>query len=245
MASQRLLLTLFILFIIFITHDSNNQQPLSSATLSTQRDSGEELPEDRAAIDALEPLSYGSFDPEAGKWLNVTGFQSHGSISWAQFSKVKERARESVGLVLGEDWNGGEEVDGGKGSREGHGGDAGVLPFYRNVSGVVVGGWRAVEEETDDGLTVPVQEGDNLTTWGGAMLDRRYDRNITAHDGRVKVLFTQEESPIESEKGTVAEITAHMTVYDDLGFGHEWDFWLRGINFLDSGVVILSTISEK
>ena len=191
------------------------------------------MAKEKAVLDSPESLSYGSFDPESDKWLNVTGFQSHGSIPWTTVLKVKDKARELVRRVHGQDW---DKVD-----------DDGMkLPFYRNVTGIVVGGWRSVTKVVDDGTeTGSMTEMGNLTTWKGALLDRRYDRNVTAHDGRVKLQFTQEEEPIESVNDSVAEITAQMTVLDDLSLGHEWKFSLQGVSFLDTGVIILSTTSEK
>ena len=199
------------------------------------------MAKERATLNTPESLSYGSFDPESGRWLNVTGFQSHGSIPWIQFSRVKEKARELVSEVHGEKWGGDDKVDG----DDGDDGD-GKLPFYRNVTGIVVGGWKSVVEAVDGGpeMSLAMETG-NSTAWNGALLDRRYDRNVTAHDGKVKLQFTQDEKPIESENGTVAEITAQMTILDNLSLGHEWEFLLEGVSFLDSGVTVLSTASEK
>ena len=245
MASQRLLLILLILFFVFITHDSNNQQSSSSAaTHGTHQHSSEKEAEDRATLNALESLSYDSFDPEAGKWLNLTGFQSHGSFPWARFTEVKERAREDVNRVFEEAEKG---LDGAGAGEEfgGNGEGASFLPLYRNISCVVVGGWTVVEGKTEGKLDAPQRKGDNITSWNGALLDRRYDRNITAPEGRVKLQLTEDERLVESKNGTVAEITANMLFQDHWHFGQEWEFRLRGIAFLDSGVVILSTTSEK
>ena len=200
MASQRLILILLFLFFVFITHDGSTENDDSNNRYRQQPahgtfHNGQDLAKANATLEILDSLSYGSFNPVAGKWLNLTGFQAHGSIPWARFSGVKERARERVRHVLGEDWRGDND--------DGDGGDSvgddevigSVKPFYKNVTGVVVGGWRSV-----DGMNNEYVMG-NSTTWSGALFDRRYDRNITAHDGRLKIQLTQEEDPKETDKG--------------------------------------------
>jgi hypothetical protein len=186
------------------------------------------------ALDLLVNSTYGDFDPEREKWLNVTGLRASDGFAWNVLGSVKERARDQVYAALGRE----------DGERAMNGVISGTkpLPVYQNLTGYVQGTW--VRSTLEKEVSRPHL---NLTE----ILPRahrsngKFHRNITGDSGDVYITFKDKGSPDDINGTSVRGLTADMTIADETSSGSGWAFILYGEHVLDTGSIVLTTSSDK
>ncbi|KAH0559345.1 hypothetical protein GP486_004139 [Trichoglossum hirsutum] len=247
MDSPRILLLIFLLLLLFLSPD--NQQPSPSQRVELDN----LIAEERNALGVLRSSRYGDLDANRGIWLNITGFRGGNALAWGVLPKVKDRVREQLKYLLGEEGQrkldgldgpvtAGAGVDGGKAWDRSQAKEE-QTPFYQNVTGMVYGKWTRSRLSQD--LRPPHINLTTLAPWAG-FVTREYDRNVTGSSGKLQ-LRLDEKTGVGLVVGgdLVREIAGTMTLQDESSPGDGWEIGLHGVHFQSFGGIILTTTSEK
>lgn len=103
-------------------------------------------------------------------------------------------------------------------------------PIYKNITGMLSGDWTRM----------------HLPTLHQSAINGTYQRNITGQKGGfwMVVKERQPKKHWEKVKGNVQTITMNMELYNDWGV-HEFEVRMHGIHFVDSGLLIGVSNSDK
>jgi transmembrane E3 ubiquitin-protein ligase len=222
------ILCIILLLLFFFPDSSPGNGPIIPFTVDNIVDT------EIYALDLLVNSTYGDFEPEQEKWLNVTGLRESDGFAWNVLGSVKERVRDQVYAALG--------GEGGERALNGPIPGTEPLPVYGNISGYVQGTW--VRSTLERELSKPHL---NVT----AILPRVYRpwdhfrRNITGDSGDVYITFKDKGNPDDVNGTHVRGLTADMTIADETSPGAGWSFVLYGEHVLDTGSIVLTTSSDK
>lgn len=241
MADPRAFLTLILLLFIFF---SPNPGPDPLQRTPSRYEAA--LNSTRANLASLNLTHYGDFDPSHDKWLNITGCESDSEFAWYALPGVKERARQLSAYALGQ-----ENV----GLIDGEGISDARVPLYRNVTGVLHGGWvrSPVQGSVKEAPRLNMSDFAPEGPFGPVALSG-FGRNLTGEEGSVKVWLQERDLARDAgfkvdregkEVLAVREISAQVTVQDDESMGDGWEAQMYGVHFLGSGNVVLATTSDK
>ncbi|KAJ9665310.1 hypothetical protein H2201_004602 [Coniosporium apollinis] len=226
MANPRVIF--IIVLLLFLLFSPDPQQP----SLGQQFELDQILGRERVALDVLSSSKYGDFDALNGtRNLNLTGLRSEYGYAWGLLDKVKDRAKEQVAGVLG---NVGLGVLNGTAEEE--------LPLYRNVTGYIGGKWA--RSKVAEGLLTP-QLKLSAVAPEGTYVTQEYNRNLTGHEGKVRLKFREKERAVKASNDSVKDISATLTIWDDESYGDWWEMALHGVHFRDFGGMLLTSTSEK
>jgi transmembrane E3 ubiquitin-protein ligase len=234
MESQRAIVVIFLL--LFFAFSPDTSQPSR-----TQRNHlNYRLLEEREALETLRNSSYGKFPRSQQEDLNNTGFNFRDGFSWKLLPEVKKRARAHF-LEFFQDEKRVTGAINGTGSELAYALAADYhLPFYQNVSGTAQGDFIKLS------LPLKLYTSLNLTS---LMSEYKYPvqefwRNVTEDEGGLTVrLFEEDREP--GPDITVREVTANVAVRTESSPGSGWEMKLFGIHFPRTGLIILTTTSDK
>ena len=247
------MLLIFLLVFLFVTPDRQQSSPTQRLELQQL------LLEEHHALDSLNSSQYGDFDVVTDKWVNVTGLRKDDGYAWDLLPQVQARAREQVVALLGS-W---ERIKYNNPKSGGFGGryksveaiDEGlpevndkdlkdqVIPFYRNITGIVNGEWVRSKVGSDREPSIL-----NLTGLAPRLTysTNEFSRNITGHFGDLRIKLEEKKSEVlRIKNSSVREVRAEVIITDDTSSGDGWEFALYGVHYPESGAVLLSTSSEK
>ena len=221
-----------------------------------QNNDSEDIPqvqqttEDEAhALTILNQGSYGAWDSDSSKWLNITGLRKEDVQLWRLFPEFQRIARTqaqailvatdevSVGSVRSDDLGSAKLKDGYKSTEvtddSHHKGT--VIPFYQNITGLVRGDWFR--------HTLPQTSGaSNGSSDQYAGSD--FTRNIASPRGHLHLRLDERSSTsVKIEAGTARDSKGTLTIEE--ASGESWDILLNGIHFVDSGSALLTTRSDR
>lgn len=253
MDTPRVVLLVFLLVFLFFAPDRQQSSPTQLLELQQL------LLEERYALDSLNGSQYGDFDVANNKWVNMTGLRKIDGYAWDLLPQVQARAGEHLAAILGS-W---EQIEynipksRGFGSRyepveavdrgflevKNEGPKDNVIPFYRNITGIINGEWIRSKVGSDHGSPIL-----NLTALSPRLLysTKEYRRNITGYGGDIRIKLEEKKSELLSvEHSSVRDIRAELVIKDGTSSGDGWEFALYGVHYPESGAVLLSTSSEK
>jgi len=232
--SPRGIIILILVFFLLFGPDSQPAAPTQPIS------SREAIAKERQALDDLNRSSYGHLNVEEGQWLNftgrpsnLTGLREEDGYAWHLLEEVKGRVKEQTVNILGE-----HAVE----ALEGFESD--VLPLYHNVSGYLRGEW--IRSKVAESVQAPQIDWSSVDPQG-RYLTHECNRNISGAGGNVRIEFEEKDSfkQVESSAGAVRFIKAGLTIRDENSWGDGWNMVLRGVHFLRSGSILLTTTSEK
>ncbi|KAF2102765.1 hypothetical protein NA57DRAFT_31872 [Rhizodiscina lignyota] len=189
------------------------------------------------ALNVLNHSSYGDFEPSHDRWLNISGFRKSDGFAWEALDEVKERVRGKIEWVI--DADAAHRFPDSPDEQEGF---RARLPLYRNISGFARGTWVRSSKVTD--VHTPTL---NRTALGISSMygNQPFNRNITGDSGSVKFHFDERGLEFLQEKDGVKESKAQLTIHDESSSGEGWEMKLHGVHFLESGLMVMTTTSEK
>ncbi|KAL9001825.1 MAG: hypothetical protein Q9188_005213 [Gyalolechia gomerana] len=245
MDAPRLLVLIFILLILFASPDT--QTP----SLSQQHELDRLIIQERHALALLADSRFGDLNAAENSWINVTGLRKQDGYAWEMLPKVQERARQQANTII-EAWhrfiqdeesvidtdnteNTNKTLPGPNADRP--------MPLYQNVTGIIHGHW--VRSKLADGTKAPIL---NLTTLAPRVTytTERYTRNITGHEGELRVRLDEKKSELLDLADTsVREITAELTLEDDFSIGEGWVMTLHGVHYPQDGSIVLTTTGQR
>ncbi|KAH7357810.1 transmembrane E3 ubiquitin-protein ligase [Plectosphaerella cucumerina] len=238
---------LFIIVLWIIFSPESPSQYLSFNSLLAER-----LERHQTALDFLNASSWGDFAPRQSKapqaidvsYLNLTGFREEDNLAWDDFSRFRGQCedwsrRVNPPLAQSEDLLGADRH-----------------AVWQNATGVVKGEWVRKEG------TSPRHHDDyNLTEiapnhiWRGSTFP--WARNITGSQGTMVIDMVDtgrnvQNLEYEDEKddgakggGWVRTAKASVEIEDVEGSGMTWEMRMHGIKWPRTGIVLMSTTSEK
>ncbi|KAL5347645.1 hypothetical protein ACLOAV_007054 [Pseudogymnoascus australis] len=199
------------------------------------------------SLDVLNQTRWGDFlprengeDQELGadvRYVNITGFREEDGYSWSRLRKVKERFetfQQAAKHGLEKDW-----------------------ALYENVTGIVKGPWVRSQGAGFDNqgvggrdLNLSAIAPDTNWAWN------QWNRNITGAEGKAmmriedysRVTLFGESDNQETKTvvpGAPREVTATLTVQDESSTGDGWDMRLHGMQWPQTGALVLTTTSNK
>lgn len=248
----RVALIIILLFFLYTSPDQN-----SPPGFQTPHDyAAERIDRARHALDVLNVTKWQNFAPksadtsryDAPRYLNLTGFREEDDYAWERLEAFKKRSGEfSDEARLGSRLS----------AKSGHN-DLGE-EVYQNMSGIVTGRWV---RHTADLNGEPRRRVLNLTEiapvidW--AFRDEEYwTRNITGTEG--KLMLRVEEQDVEKMVvelpskvsashepfHEVRGVAATLTIQDESSSGDGWETRLHGVHWINQGVLLMTTTSEK
>ena len=250
MDTPRLVLLLFLLLFLFLSPDSQ------SSSISQQRELDFSIIREKHDLDVLNTSSYGSFDSQNDRWLNITGLRQNDGFAWDMLPKVQQRAKQQLQTILrafgsSRSYSNASLLSLSEDGEPSHVQAAlsGMKPFndpppiYENVTGITHGKW--VRSQVEAGLPYPLI---NLTavapmvTYGS----NKYNRNITGQTGDLRIHVDEKVSEeLPSAPGLVRVVKGQMTIKDETSSGDGWEITLWGVHYPQQGGILLSTTSEK
>ena len=248
MEGPRLAILVFLLIFLLISPDGSNR-PSSPR----QRDELSILFEhEHNSLDILSQTKFGEFNPQGGRYLNLTGLRKEDGYAWNLLPKVKARVEEHIQSILkpweeydlGERYSSSDALDGeGQNLSLAVGGKPLAIPFYQNVTGLANGRW--VRSGVEKGHVPPVL---NLTELSPHVpyVTQEYNRNITGREGDLTFKLDEKNSQIlHVDQGVVREIRAEMTISDETSSGDGWELTLHGLHFPETGGIVLVSTSDR
>ncbi|KZF26750.1 hypothetical protein L228DRAFT_243262 [Xylona heveae TC161] len=245
MDTPRAVLLILILLFLFLSPDPQQPSPTQGHELDDL------IVEERRRLDLLNRTRYGDFDAPNNRWLNITGLREEDGFAWQLLPTIKERAREQLKGAVGE-----------RGLRELEGNieelppaaepEAGlpealkhsVIPLYQNLTGFLHGEW--VRSKAVPQIPVPHI---NLTESVPHLFfaSETFERNVTGPNGDIQIDLDEKVSRTlkGDDAGLVREVTAQMTIKDDVSGGDGWMARLHGVHYPTFGAVVLTTTSER
>lgn len=185
-----------------------------------------------AALKVLNHSSYGDFD--TNRWLNITGFRKDDGFAWNALEAVKARFLRKVEGIMGAEvakqaLNGQLEEK---------------LPLYRNVSGFARGSW--VKSQALQNISAPTlnrtASGLNVTGTHGL---QTFQRNITGQSGAMRIHVDERDLEFLQEYQGAKEAKMSLTIHDQSSSGEGWELTMHGVHFVDIGMMVFTTTSEK
>ncbi|KAL8801548.1 MAG: hypothetical protein Q9182_004390 [Xanthomendoza sp. 2 TL-2023] len=238
MDAPRLIVLIFLLLILFASPNTQLPSP------SQRRELDFQVAQERHALAFLSTPSYGDFDAAGNKWINVTGLRKEDGYAWDLLPRVQERARQQASMLV-DTWHRLREVRYIESTN-----DTSIrhnlvstVPFYRNITGLVHGYW-ARSEVGKQNLS-PVL---NLTALAPRMAyaTAKYTWNVTGTTGEILFRLDEKQSEmLELRDTSVREITAKLTVEDELSGGDGWQITLHGIHHPRDGSIMLTTTGPR
>ncbi|KAI9838243.1 MAG: hypothetical protein M1837_002517 [Sclerophora amabilis] len=216
------------------------------------------LNEQRRAAEVLAAAKYGDFNPQENRWLNITGFGADEGYEWTGLQRAKQKALIDLSDLLGTEGTkllegrlptirGKEQVD--KAQLRNRTEEEVRIPFYGNVTGRIQGQW--VRSELSEGLRATAHltrpNGNNTGILADPdLVTPEYHRNITGSSGGITINLDERlGNKISYHGGHAKEISARMTIKDEMSSGDGWEMNLFGVHFEELGGLILSTTSSK
>ncbi|RKF72811.1 Transmembrane E3 ubiquitin-protein ligase 1 [Golovinomyces cichoracearum] len=245
--TARLVLLAVLIFFLYISPDS----PTSGSKLS-QETAVDNVNQYKNLLATLNSSRWQGFNPQreshvvdkSAKYLNLTGFrQDDGYQGWGRLGKWKERCMLFFLEAHGRSQKGKEPRDN---------------AFYTNITGIVQGKWVRYEADLID-IDRKLWPKINISKiapgvkWDTENIER-WTRNITGGSGKIRLRLEENESEIidlepkdsrEDSIGSVREITATITLYDDSNKGNGWVMRTHGVYWPKVGVLLMTTTSEK
>lgn len=245
---------ILIIVLLFFLYTSPEQSP-PSGSQSPHDYAADRVDRYRHALDVLNSTRWQDFRPknasdpkhDTGRYLNLTGFREGDDYAWERLDAFKKRSLEfSEAARLGSSQG---DVRGGK-----------IGHVYQNATGVVRGRWT---RHTADLHGEPRKRTMNLTEisplvdW--AFRDEgSWTRNITGSEGKLMIrleasgeeMGVTEDTPDDftfpvQPVNIVREIAATVTIQDESSSGDGWETRVHGAHWIEQGVMLLTTTSEK
>ncbi|KAL8805192.1 MAG: hypothetical protein Q9200_005525 [Gallowayella weberi] len=238
MDAPRLIVLIFLLLILFGSPNTQLPSP------SQRRELDFQVAHERHALGLLSTSSYGDFDAAGNKWINVTGLRKEDGYAWDLLPWVQERARQQASILLGA-WHRSREaryVEPANNTSLRHTVGS-TVPFYRNVTGLMHGCWT--RSKVGKGNPSPVL---NLTALAPRMAyaTTQYTWNVTGTTGEILFRLDEKQSEmLEFEDASAREITAKLTIEDELSGGDGWQITLHGIHHPREGSIMLTTTGPR
>ncbi|KAH8724135.1 hypothetical protein GQ44DRAFT_709203 [Phaeosphaeriaceae sp. PMI808] len=185
----------------------------------------------------LNSTQYGDFDAKNDKWLNITGWRADDGFAWDLLGPVRTKAKQQSDRILGDGWR--DALDPTWEARDHQ------MPMYKNLSGYVQGEWvRSSLSRVRHPAEMGNSSADPDSPFAQLM---EYDRNLTGASGSVRLHITELEGKMRTDENkTMSEISAKIVIGDHDSFGGNWwEFVAHGVHFLRSGVVVLTTTSDR
>ncbi|KAL6248592.1 hypothetical protein RBB50_004847 [Rhinocladiella similis] len=213
MEGPRVVLLVILLLFIFFTPDQPARRRFQVDTDRIEERHHREL-------DVLTNSSYGHFDAEADRWLNLTGFRDADGYQWELLPRARSLSQQQYENA----WKGIDLNDG--------------LPIYEKVTGEIRGKFSRFENS----LPPPMP---NLTAIdpGKDYMVARFERNITEKEGEVSFTLVDSTEGHGHDHEAFA-IKADISMWTDSSPGNGWQGRLQGVH-LPSGQIIMSTTSSK
>ena len=205
------------------------------------------------ALHVLSSSENNDFNPQDSKWLNITGLQENDSLPWQLLPQVRTKALLQAKKVLSSEW-----IETGPGTKHSIDSrrfgeryasvermdalfqDLKTLPFYQNVTGTVRGNWLRSKLERQ--TVVPSERFNG--SFEHTSTDDNYARNVSGTRGRLHLRLDERQSLSANIKSNTArEIKADLTIENTAD--ETLEISLRGVHFMDSGAVLLTTVSDK
>ena len=252
--SPRLVLAVLLLLFLFLSPDS--QAP----SLSQQRELDHSVSDEIQALDVLNSSTYGDFDSNSSRWLNLTGFRQGSGCLWDVLPRVQQRAREQLQRSLDtlEHSRAFKNVSGMREIRP-YNESAGSTsiqnalstmdpfqdptPFYQNVTGIFKGAWVRAPL-----LSGHVSPSLNLSALAPRVYytSQTYNRNISGQSGDFRVQIDERSGgDLVPDPELAIDVKAQVTIEDETSSGDGWEFTLYGVHYPRQGGIVLSTTSEK
>ena len=211
MEGPRVVVLIILLLFIFLTPDQPARRRfiLSNESIKERR---------QAQLNVLTNTTYGQFNPEAHRYLNLSGFREGDHYQWNSLAAVQDATRKQFQAI----WSGQDPIS--------------DRPVYEQITGEIRGDFtRRVAPIPASGL--------NLSA-----LDPRkeymtpiFERNITEVNGELSMTLF-DSNHIGSHK--TAAIRADLSIWTPSAPGNGWQARVQGVH-LPSGQVIMSTTSSK
>jgi transmembrane E3 ubiquitin-protein ligase len=187
----------------------------------------------RQGFDILSKSSFGDFDPDANRWLNLTGFRANDGIAWSALKVAKELATEQLYVALG-------RRDGESALQDVRRLDP--LPeVFSNVTGYVRGPWTAFS--SNDRMARQQASLNELSPQHSPSL-RPFRGKVTGESGDLHISIVEKGQADFLEDVSVRGISAMLTLYQTSP-EQSWQISLYGLHILETGSIVLVTASEK
>ncbi|KAK5200389.1 hypothetical protein LTR92_000932 [Exophiala xenobiotica] len=211
MEGPRVVLLVILLLFIFFTPD----QP---ARRRFQVDTNHIEEKRLAELDVLTNSSYGHFNPQSNRWLNLSGFRETDGYQWQLLPRARQLSQQQYEKA----WDGIDLND--------------ALPIYETVTGEVRGKFSRLD-------TAPSAPSPNLTAIdpGKDYMLAKFERNITEKEGELSLTLSDSKERLSHE---ASAIKADISMWTDSSPGNGWQARLQGVH-LPSGQIIMSTSSSK
>lgn len=249
MESPRIVLVLFLLFLLFST---SSIKPASTVQL---REFQHSLGEEQYATGLLKESSFGNFNPGIGRWLNLTGFRETDNYAWELLPWVQSRAREqrrNAFYAYPESIRSPDSTETGKVDNQTsqlqrdsllasalEAGD----DVYQNITGLMRGKWR---RSTPPNHLKPAALNLSDIAPFAAYFDEPFLRNVTGQEGDLTLHLDEKHSEYKlTAKDYVREVKAQLTLKDESSSGDGWNIALHGLHYPRHGTVLLTTTSPK
>lgn len=245
------MLFLFIMMFMWVSPNGTDAQ------LGTQMTAGEylklKLARETKALNVLSATRWGDFSPRNGSndtqagggvgsgYLNITGFRQDDGFSWGRMKKVQQRFdvfQKSYGPPDAAD----EKA-------------AAQYAVYHNATGLAAGSWTrsqglGFEDQLKGGQALNISHINPDTNWAWRDLNKNitgtdgwatlhtlsFDPYLTVSDGHIKLKKREHSQPRMAQ--------ASLTLRDESNYGG-WELQLYGIHWPESGLLALTTSSDK
>lgn len=209
--------------------------------LRRHQDSTRTLETEKYGLELLANSRYGDFDPDGGKWLNITGLREEDGFAWEALKSVQRDVSNELHSLLG--WPMAEQVAQ-AGAAEANGSPSKTdLLVYKNITGTLKGTWmRSVTSYKlhlpQFNMTTPEGEGEFMTS--------RFTNNVTGVEGDIQIRLDERKGEqLGRQQGMVREVTATMAIQDYDSSGDSRELRLHGVHYQEYGSAVLTTSSGK
>ncbi|CAG8973447.1 hypothetical protein HYALB_00006473 [Hymenoscyphus albidus] len=261
---------LFFIILLFVFMNGNGNQPGGPGFPTVRDYAADRVAKSRHSLGILNATRWQDFAPrdqktpgyDPGRYLNITGFRKEDGYKWEYLDPFRERcevfseeARKRLGT--GEDKNRGLGLIG---------------EVYENVTGIVVGSWTRFHNIEPGNATET--SGLNLTeispdTDWSFRDEKFWTRNITGQEGKMVLKVDEKDADemVLSEKvkadrvlqesgeadgkddkwntDLIRDVSATLTIQDETSSGDGWEMRLHGIHWPRTGVLLMTTTSDK
>jgi hypothetical protein len=246
---------LFVIILFLFLNGPGNQAPAGAGFPSARDYAQERIKRSRQQLDVLNHTRWQDFAPkgydtpgyEPGRYLNLTGFREQDNYNWQRLEPWKERCEE-FSKASRKEWIKGEEEKNGPGY---------VGQVYDNVTGIVAGKWTRYEKDlgrADHGKRhLNLTDISPGTDWA-ITNEKFWTRNITGAEGKLELRIDEKDDgeldmglnfPGKRNSALVRAVGATMTIQDETSSGDGWEMKVHGVHWPRSGVVLMTTTSDK